>query len=136
MARRKTRVVTRTRTRTVSPRVQIVRVPSGVTRRRRAGAVARRGLTAAGKAAADEKHTIAAVAASAGLGFLKRQSVDLPKIEQLGTAGTYGVAAWLAARMTKSRTMSHVATGMLSVAAFQLASGETLTGYGDGDDDW
>jgi len=111
-------------------------VPSGVTRRRRAGAVARRGLTAAGKAAADEKHTIAAVAASAGLGFLKRQSVDLPKIEQLGTAGTYGVAAWLAARMTKSRTMSHVATGMLSVAAFQLASGETLTGYGDGDDDW
>ncbi len=126
-----------TRTRVVSPRVQIVRVPGTVSRKARAGAAVRRGATAAGKALADEKHTLTAIVASAALGLAKRQGISLPKIDQIGTAGTYGAAAWVAARMMKSRTLSHVATGLLSVAAFSMAAGDTLTGDDDdADADW
>jgi hypothetical protein len=110
-------------------------VPTGVSRRARAGATVRRGATAAGKALADEKHTLTALVASAALGLAKRQAIALPKIDAIGTAGTYGAAFWVAARMLKSRTLSHVATGLLSVAAFSMAAGDTLTGDDD-DDDW
>lgn len=122
-----------TRTRVVNPRVHVVRVPSAGVRRRGSTAV-RRGSTAAAKAVADEKHTLTALVAAAGLGLAKRQSIALPKIDSIGTAGTYGLAAWVGARMMKSRTLSHVATGLLSVASFTLAAGDTLTG--DDDDEW
>ena len=120
------------RTRTVTPKVQIVRVPTAV--KRRATQVARRGVTKAAQVARDEKHTLTAVAAAAALGLAKRQGVDLPKVDTLGTSGTYGAVAYVAARMTKSKTLAHVATGLLSVASFQLASGDGLEG--DDDDDW
>lgn len=123
-----------TRTRVVTPRVQVVRVP-GATARRRAGAMVRRGATAVAKAAADEKHTLTALLSAGALGLAKRQGIALPKIDAIGTAGTYGLAAWIGARMMKSRTLSHVATGLLSVAAFALAAGDSLTGEGD-DDEW
>lgn len=129
------RTAVATRTRVVTPRVQIVRVPGSVSRRARAGAMVRRGATAAGKALADEKHTLTAIVSAAALGLAKRQAIALPKIDAIGTAGTYGAGAWVLARFMKSRTMSHVATGLLSVAAFSMAAGDTLTGDDD-DDDW
>jgi hypothetical protein len=86
-------------------------------------AVARRGGRAALSAARDEKHTITALAAAGALGLAKRYSVDLPKIGKLGTAGTYGVGAYLVGRFTKSKTWQHVATGLLSVALHEMASG-------------
>lgn len=134
MPARRTAVATRTRV--VTPRVQIVRVPGAVSRRARAGTAVRRGATAAGRALADEKHTLTALVASGVLGLAKRQGIALPKIDAIGTAGTYGLGAWVAARMMKSRTLSHVATGLLSVAVFSLAAGDTLTGDDDDDDDW
>lgn len=135
MPRRRTRAVA-TRTRVVRPQVKVVRVPSGVPARRRAGAMVRRGVSRAAAAARDEKHTLTALIAAGGLGLAKRQGISLPKIPQIGTAGTYGLAAWVAARMTKNKTMAHVATGLLSVSAFQLAAGETLSGDDDDDDEW
>ena len=110
--------------------LRVIRVPSFP--RGRARHLARRGLSAAARAAQSEKHTITALAAAGGLGFAKRMGVTLPKVEALGTAGTYGAAAWLAARFMKSRTLSHVATGLLCVAAFQHAAGG---GSVSGDDD-
>ena len=131
MARkRNTAIATRTRViRTPPPKVQIVRV--GNTGRKVKRAVAR-GASRAAIAARDEKHTLAAVVGAAAVGMAKKHDVDLPHIDALGTAGTYGAAALIAAKFTKSKTLAHVATGMLSVAAYQLAAGETLSG----EDDW
>lgn len=131
MPPRRSRSTAMVRTRTVTPKVQIVRVPTAI--RRRAKATVRRGATKAAQVARDEKHTISAVLASAALGLAKRQGVDLPKVDSLGTAGTYGAAAYVAARYTKNKTLAHVATGLLSVASYQFASGEGLEGD---DDDW
>jgi hypothetical protein len=90
--------------------------------------VGRAGLSAAARAAREEKHTIAAVGAAAVLGFMKREGVVLPKVDALGTAGTYGAIAWLAGRYMKSTVMQHVATGLLSVAAAEMASGASVSG--------
>lgn len=133
MARRRTRAVA-TRTRTVAPKMSIIRVNSGVPARRKGGMM-RRGASAVARAARDEQHTLTALVAAGGLGMLKRTGVSLPKIPQIGTAGTYGLAAWIGARMTKNKTLGHVATGLLSIATFQLASGETMSGDDD-DDEW
>lgn len=92
----------------------------------------RTGLSAAARQAREEKHTIAAVGAAAVLGFAKREGVALPKVEALGTAGTYGVLAWLAGKYTKNNTLQHIATGLLSVAAVEMASGITVSGDEDG----
>ena len=122
------------KTRVVSPKVQIVRVPTGKRGNPKKTSV-RRGATVAARAIADEKHTLTALVSSAALGLAKRQKIDLPKIDAIGTAGTYGLAAWVGGRWLKSRTLQHVATGLLSVATFALAAGDTLTGD-DEDDDW
>lgn len=112
--------------------VKIVRVPQfgGA---RRAGALMRRGASAAARAAMTERHTVAAVGAAAVLGIARRQGVQLPSIPALGVAGTYGVAAWALGRMTRSRVAEHVATGLLSVAAYELASGSSVSGDDAGD---
>jgi hypothetical protein len=113
--------------------VKIVRVPSfSATAKRQAGAVARRGFSAAGRAASSEKHTIAAVAAAATLGFMQRSGVALPKFDALGTAGTYGLIAWAGGRFMRSPVLSHIATGLMSISAFQLAAGQTLSGEDGG----
>jgi hypothetical protein len=82
----------------------------------------RRGVSAAVTAAREEKHTIAAVGAAAVCGFAESRNVDLPHIEALGTPGTYGVVAYIAGRYMKSKVLSHVATGLLSVAAYKLTA--------------
>jgi hypothetical protein len=93
--------------------------------------VGRSGLSAAARAAREEKHTMAAVGAAAVLGFMKREGVALPKVAALGTAGTYGAVAWIAGRYTKSIILQHIATGLLSVAAAEMASGISVSGDED-----
>lgn len=93
--------------------------------------VGRSGLSAAARAARTEKHTIAAVIAAGAMGFMKREGVQLPKVDALGTAGTYGALAWLAGRYLKSQVLQHVATGLLSVAAAELGSGAVVSGDED-----
>jgi len=113
--------------------VKIVRVPSfSATTKRRAAGLARRGFSVASKAASSEKHTIAAVAAAATLGFMQRSGVSLPKFDALGTAGTYGLVAWAGGRFMRSPTLSHIATGLMSISAYQLAAGQTLSGEDGG----
>lgn len=113
--------------------VKIVRVPSfSAATKRRAAGIARRGFSAASKAASSEKHTIAAVAAAAALGFMQRSGVALPKIDALGTAGTYGLVAWAGGRFMRSPVLSHIATGLMSISAYQLAAGQTLSGEDGG----
>jgi len=107
----------------------IVRVPtiSPATRARAVG-FARRGVSAAARVASSERHTIVAVGSAAVLGFMKKQNVRLPKFDALGTPGTYGLIAWAIGRFTKSPVAQHVATGLMSVSAYELASGQTLSG--------
>jgi len=112
-----------------SSSVKIVRVPtfSSATKRRAAG-LARRGYSAAASAAKAEKHTFAAVGAAAVLGYLQKTGVSLPKVDALGASGTYGMIAWAAGRYMKSQVLGHVATGLLSVAAYQFGRGEGISG--------
>lgn len=77
---------------------------------------------AAAKFAQDEKHTLTAVSAAALLGLAESRGMQLPAVDAVGTAGTYGIAAFVVAKLTGNRTAEHVATGLLSVAAYKAAS--------------
>lgn len=89
-------------------------------------------LKRAGQKALEEKHTLAAVGAAAALGFVEREKVALPAIPKLGMAGTYGLVAWAAGKYMRSRTLAHVATGLLSVAAYQLGKTGEISGEVEG----
>lgn len=115
------RTVTATTSRGQPVRVSI---PTGAVARR-AGTAVRRGSTAAARAAWSERHTLTAVMSAGVLGLAARQGVALPHIGALGIPGTYGLAAWGLGKVTKSRMLSHVATGLLCVGTFQLAAGMT-----------
>jgi hypothetical protein len=106
----------------------IVRVPAATPARRKSTGFARRASSAASRLAASETHTIVAVGSAVVLGLMKRQNVALPKIDALGTPGTYGLLAWAVGRYTRSTMAQHVATGLMSVSAYQLAAGQTLSG--------
>lgn len=99
--------------------------------RTRTRAIARRGISAAARAASAEKHTLVAVAGAAGFGFLRRQGVSLPAFGPLTAEATAGLVAWGIGKYTKNRMASHLATGLLSVAAFDLASGGAAGTSGD-----
>ena len=90
--------------------------------RTRTVTTARRGVSAAAQVAREEKHTIAAIGAAAVCGYAEKEDWNLPKVDTLGTPGTYGALAYIAGRYMKSKTLSHVATGLLSVAAYKLTS--------------
>lgn len=94
---------------------------------RKAAPIVRRGASIAGKAAADEKHTIAAVLSALALGYAEQAGIDIPSIPGLGDAGTLGVGAFVIAKVSKSRTARHVATGLLSVAAYQLGKSGSIS---------
>lgn len=115
------------KTSTNKPIVLRVPTPSPATRAKAAG-VARRGYSAAARVASQERHTLVAIGGAAVLGYMKKQGVQLPKINALGTPGTYGLIAWAIGRFTKSPVAQHVATGLMSVSAYELASGQTLSG--------
>lgn len=93
--------------------------------RERAGQVARRVGSAAASAAREEKHTITAVVAAAVVGYAQRENMldNLPQIDAIGPVGTLGAVAWAAGRFMRSNVASHVATGLLSIAAYDLARG-------------
>lgn len=109
--------------------VKIIRVPSMRAAGARAGNLARRAGSAAGRWAKEEKHTVGALGAAAVLGFLSRPSADggpstaekLPHIRAIGVPGTYGLALYAVARMSKSHVAGHMATGLMSIALFELA---------------
>lgn len=86
-----------------------------------------------GMRALEEKHTVAAVGAGLALGFVEREKIALPAIPKLGMSGTYGIGLWLAGKYMRSRTMSHMATGLLSIAAYQLGKTGEIAGEVDGD---
>jgi hypothetical protein len=94
------------------------------TTRTRVVALARRGGTAAAAVAAAEKHTMWALGAAGALGYASREDMltSVPRIDALGVEGTLGAAAWVIGKMTGSKVASHVATGLLSVAIYKLAS--------------
>lgn len=100
------------------------------------GAIRRGGarVARAGAAAAQaEKHTLAAIGAAAALGYMSRTGeANLPHINALGVPGTYGVALWGIGKMMKSRTASHMATGLLSIAAYEMVRTGAIGGSGGG----
>ena len=112
--------------RSAQPKAPIINIRSPAVQR------AKRAAHAVGRAALHraqaEKHTVGAVLAGAALGYAERQKMTLPHLSTLGVAGTYGVAAWFASRHMRSRTLSHVATGLLTIAAYQFARGDSVVG--------
>jgi hypothetical protein len=112
--------------------VKVIRVPSFP--RGRAKALAKKGMTIAARTAIEEKHRMGALLAAAGLGLAEKQGIALPTFPGFGAAATYGVAVMIAGRMMKSKMLDHAATGLLSVAIYQLASGglHGLAGLGNG----
>lgn len=116
-----------------TPTVRVT-LPPGV--RRAAGRLARRGVGVAAQAAKDERHTLIALAAAGLLGAAQGSGVQLPYVQAIGMPATAGIVAWAAGRFSKNKTVQHVATGLLSVAAYDLArsmtsgSGGRSTGTG------
>lgn len=109
-----------------SARAVVVRVPGAVK------TAARRGASAVARAAIDERHTLVALGAAGALGLLEKQDVELPHFEPIGVAGTYGIAAFMLARFTKSRTLAHAATGLMSIAVYNFAKGDDDATSGGG----
>ena len=109
-------------------------------RRRRTQAVqqvVRRGTTAAAKAAADNKHLMYAGLGAFALGYAKRQGIKLPQLGSLTTEQSVALLAFGAAAFTRNKTLRHVATGAVAVAAYQFgAEGSSpLTVRVQGEDD-
>lgn len=85
-------------------------------------------MSAIKKAAMTEKHTLTALGAAIVLGMAKRQGFALPSLPMLTPAATYGLGAWALARYSGNQVASHAATGLLSVAAYELAAGTAKIG--------
>lgn len=85
----------------------------------------------AGQVALSEKHTMTAVAAGAALGLVKRNNVPIPYIEAIGLPGTVGLAVWAVGRFTGNQMAQHAASGLLAIAAYELAAGKAGGVAGD-----
>jgi hypothetical protein len=79
-------------------------------------------------AALSEKHTLTAIGAALALGLAKKQGFKLPSLPLMGPAATYGLAAWALSKYTKNNVAAHAATGLLSVAAYEMVSGGGMAG--------
>jgi len=88
----------------------------------RAAPIARRVGGAALAAARDEKHTIAALVSAGVLGYMDREDMlsSWSLIDGIDPKVQLALGLYLGARFTKSRTLSHVATGVGSVAIYDL----------------
>lgn len=140
MARRKTKtrskskeIVVRPRVTVASPAVRSVRAVA-----RRARPYARRGLTKAKKLALAEKHTLVATGSAAVLAYAEHSGwlEKLPTVGNIDKKAIVGLGAFVVAKYSKNPTMAHVATGLLSVAAYdavkahmESTSGYPLAGY-------
>ena len=94
---------------------------------RRGAPVVKRVGRAAGAAALEERHTIAAILAGIALGYMEKHHVVVPDILGVGAPATIGIGAWVVGKTTKSRMARHVATGCLAIAAYQFARSGSAT---------
>lgn len=126
-ARRRALAITPAR----APTIRVV-TAAPVAPRVRAAVVrgARRAASAAGRAAWDEKHTLAAVAAGGLLGLAVKNNwiQQLPTVPAIGRIGTIGVALWAIGKYGRNRVARHAASGVLAVAAYQLGVSGSVTG--------
>ena len=88
----------------------------------RSAPVVRRVGSAAARAAADEKHTLAAVGAAGLLGYLdKNGHLDqLTLVEGVDPKSQLALILWAAGKVTKNKIVQHVATGVASVAIYSM----------------
>ena len=95
-----------------SPRAQMMMA--------RVAPVARKVGGVAKAAALSEKHTIAALATSAGLAYLDKDGKldSFQVIDSLSPVATVGMALWAAGKFSGNPMLQHAATGALSVAIF------------------
>ena len=94
---------------------------------RRSAPIVKKVGRAAGVAALEERHTIAAVMAGIVLGYAERAGVTIPDVLGIGAPATVGIGAWVLGKTTKSRIARHVATGCLAIAAYQFARSGSAT---------
>jgi hypothetical protein len=87
------------------------------------------------KGAKSEAHRMGAIAGGLLLGMLDKSGTTLPVLPFLGKAGTAGVACIMASKWMGSRLADDMATGLLSIAAYELASKGTISGDDGGDVD-
>jgi hypothetical protein len=127
----------KTKTRAAAGKTIILRAPSApahhapsrpvvIVQKVKAAAKRHAGRAAAG--AIEERHRIGAIAGGFALGMIDKSAIDFPTIPFLGRAGTLGLLAWGAARMTKNEWASHAATGLLAIAAYELSKEGTISG--------
>ena len=81
-----------------------------------------------------EKHRVGAIVGGAVLGLVEKSGVALPHLPYLGQAGTLGVAAWAIGRYMHSPWAEDLSTGMLAIAAYELAKTGSIAGEVNGFD--
>lgn len=81
------------------------------------------------------KHTIWAVASAGALGLAEAKKVKLPTVGGLDPAALYGLGAMGLHVATNNKAAGHIATGLLSVAAYKLAAKKGASVGGDDFDD-
>ncbi len=88
----------------------------------RAAPIARRVGSAALQTARDERHTIAALVAAGALGYADREGMleSWSLVDGIDPKVQLALAAMVVAKVSKSRTAAHVATGIGSVALYDL----------------
>jgi hypothetical protein len=101
----------------------IVKAPAAMKR------VGRRGH---GGKKSTERHRMGAIAGGAVLGWIDKSGFAIPTLPFLGKAGTAGVAAWALGKYTNSPWADDMATGMLSIAAYELVKEGHIEGDVDG----
>lgn len=137
MAKRKTKsvsVVSRGSIVPTAPKQTIIKV-AAPTRLKKAAKSARRARSAAiggsKKFLGVTQNQLLPIAGAAGLAFIQKKGVQIPKvIGSLSVAANAGLLAWGAAKLLKSQMLDHLATGMLSVAAYNYAVGAPVSGDG------
>lgn len=75
-----------------------------------------------------EKHRMGAILAGFVLGLIDKSTMNIPTVPLLGRAGTLGVAAWAFGKWGRSPWANHAATGLLSIAAYELAKEGAIEG--------
>ena len=106
----------------------VVKVPSpaqALSRKQKMAGLARRAGGAAKAAAIRERALLFALGGAALIGGAKRTGVNLPKVEALGMAGTYGIGLYAAGRLFKSKVLEELSVGPLCVAMAALVEGGT-----------
>ena len=118
----------RTIVRTIAAKAPTIRViaPRAVAAVKHHG---RRAFRRVAQTAGEEKHRFVAIAAAFCLGMLDKSGISLPTpLPMLGQAGTGAGLAYIGSTPTHSRILSHVATGLACVAAYEMASQGSISG--------